>query len=356
VRFIHTADWHLGRSLYGYSLLNDQQHLLNQMIEFVLKESIDVVFISGDIFDRALPPAEALSLLDYFVSEVILRHKSSVVIIPGNHDSSLRLAFGSKLLKKESLHIASSPLDLYHPIHLFDQFGPIRIHSLPYFEPFKDTVFQPIPFSPKVRRILLAHLFVKEGESTDSERYIGGLNSTPTHVFDDFHYVALGHLHKAQRWGNIAYSGSPMKYSLSEVEQDKGFYFGELTTKLSLEFVSLTPQRDLLLYTGSLGTILQKPPTTDFVSVVLEDSEVIYDTYNKLKQHFPHLLQIQRTKPANAVSKPVGKHLLEEKSICSDFFHYVLDRELLEKEKNFLAEIVLNFEAKEREGLCSSVS
>ena len=244
-RFLHTADLHLGRALYGERLLADQEDVLAQLTAHIDANPPDALLIAGDVFDRSVPPAEAIEVLDQFLYAIAGKRSVPVVMIPGNHDSADRLGFGSRLLGEGRLHIVSSLERATTPLIVKDEHGPIEIFGLPFLEPARvrqyledddirdhHSATQAMVDHVRAqattdRTVLVAHAFVRGGTISDSERAlsIGGLDTVDAAVFAPFNYVALGHLHRPQSAGlsHVHYSGSPLKYSASEVGHTKSF-------------------------------------------------------------------------------------------------------------------------------------
>jgi exonuclease SbcD len=294
MRLLHTADWHLGRTLGGHSLHQDQEFLFaGQFLEMVRDTRPDAVLIAGDIFDRAVPPADAVELLDDILHRLIVGLRTPVVLIPGNHDDARRLAFGARLLAGGGLHIADSPLGRAWTFH--DAHGPVSIVASGYASPL--LLAQKLPAEhhatpgtgadhptprvvadhdqgmallspllhalcpPTQRRVLVAHAFVAGGTESESERQIsvGGTGQIAAHRFAGFDYVALGHLHRPQALagGRIRYSGSPLAYSTSEAGQAKQMLLVELdgAGRVTTEALPLSPLREFRLLRGSFAEL-----------------------------------------------------------------------------------------------------
>src|SRR5688572_12895100 len=251
MRFLHTADWHLGRLFHGASLVNDQAHLLDQLVEIAREAKPDVVLIAGDIYDRAVPPPEAVQVLDDVLSRLVIDLKLPVVLIAGNHDSPGRLHFGSRLLAERRLYVTGHLPPRCEALVLRDAHGPVHVYAVPYAEP--STVRQCLECPdvtdhnaamqavldrirenhPAVERsIVVAHAFVAGGRECESERplSVGGAGTVDAGAFAGFHYTALGHLHSPQVLAgcNARYSGSLMSYSFDESGQSKGLYVVEM--------------------------------------------------------------------------------------------------------------------------------
>src|SRR4051794_15399990 len=239
MRFIHTADWHLGRLFHGVHLTEDQRHALLQLVDVVKQERPDAVLIAGDIYDRAIPPPEAVDLLDEILCRLVIDLKIPVILIAGNHDSAQRLNFGARLVADRRLYVTGSLPRTCNPVVIADADGPVHVYSLPYAEPMvvrecvecddvvdHDSAMKSLvgrihqSRSPGGRAILMAHAFVAGGAECESERplSVGGAGTVDASSLDGFDYVALGHLHCPQRIGKgqVRYSGSLLKYSFDE--------------------------------------------------------------------------------------------------------------------------------------------
>ncbi len=317
MRFLHTADWHLGRMLAGYSLLDDQAHVLDQFVALVRETRPDAVLLAGDVYDRAVPPADAVALLDDTVAR-LAACGVPLVAIAGNHDSPERLGFGSRLFAGGGVHIAgplgATPLR----VPLADAHGPLHIVALPYAEPavvrevlgrddldshdaamgaLCDVVRAATPAGTRV--VLVAHAFVAGGEESASERAlsVGGSGVVAPERFDGFAYVALGHLHRPQLAGGprVRYSGSLLKYSASEALQRKSVSLVEVDAAgaAQVEEITLAPRRDLRVVTGELDTLLREPPSDDYIHVRLLDREPPHQPAERLRAVFPSLLGVE---------------------------------------------------------------
>ncbi|MEX2426137.1 MAG: exonuclease SbcCD subunit D, partial [Thermomicrobiaceae bacterium] len=232
MRILHTADWHLGRLFHGIHLTDDQAHLLEQFVELVADQRPDVIVLSGDIYDRAYPPVEAVELLNETLTRIALDYEIPMLVIAGNHDNPSRLEFGARLMAKQGLYVFGNLASCGEPVIFDDEHGPVSFFSAPYCEPAEvrahladdevrcfDSAMRSLIGSYPVngRSVLLGHAFVSGGSVTDSERplNIGGAETVSVDHFSPFSYVALGHLHQPQAFNNsrVRYSGSLMKYS-----------------------------------------------------------------------------------------------------------------------------------------------
>jgi exonuclease SbcD len=322
MRFIHTADWHLGRSFFNVSLINDQAYVLNQVIDIARDSEPDLMVVSGDIYDRALPPTEAIILLDDVLCRLILDLKLPIIIIGGNHDSPLRLEFAARLMETLRLHVFGSLSDRITTIEMFDEWGGVTFCPLPYAEPaytqeylhndgivsFEDALYQwSAHFKerrpPSSRTVLIHHAFVVGSKVSESERPldIGGADLVPIACFDEFDYAALGHLHRAQSFGqkdHIHYPGSLLKYSFSEVNQNKCIKLVEMKEggNCQVETIPLVPLHDVRCIEGVLDDLLQSKielgNRDDYVQVRLLDSGAVFDSMNRLREVFPNISAI----------------------------------------------------------------
>ena len=323
MRILHSADWHLGRVYHGVSLLEDQAHVLAQFVECVRDKKPDVVVISGDVYDRAIPPSEAIRLLDETLTCIVIKQGVPVILIAGNHDGPERLGFGSRLLEAAGLTVRGNLTADCTPVLLNDAHGTVAIYPLPYAEP---AVVKSIlgnedvadhhqslkvqldrvraSHNAETRSIVVAHAFVQGCSVSDSERQlsVGGTGSVGAEVFDGFNYVALGHLHRPQSMDGqrIHYAGSLMKYSFAEVDQNKSASLITMDAKgnVAIEFLELKPKRDLRIVTGLLEEIVAKgledERRDDFILARLTDHGAILDSMGKLRSAYPNALSIER--------------------------------------------------------------
>lgn len=269
MRFLHTADWHLGRYFHGSSLVEDQAHVLDQLVELARCERVDAVLIAGDVYDRAVPPADAVALLDDVLARLVLGAGIKVVLVAGNHDSADRVGFAGRVAERQGL-VLRGTLNHLTPVVLQDGHGEVAIHPLPYVEPAfaralpgaegvhdhqgaMAAVLQQVRsrFVAGQRNVLVGHAFVAGGSASDSERplSVGGSGSVSANTFEGFDYVALGHLHRPQSVGSerLQYSGSLLKYSFNEVDHVKSVSLVEFGADSSVvvQRIPLAAKRDL---------------------------------------------------------------------------------------------------------------
>lgn len=312
MKFIHTSDLHLGKVLNDISFLDDQIHILNQIIAIAQSEKADALIIAGDVYQKSSPPAEAMAAFDNFITKIIALGVK-VFIISGNHDSSQRISYFSSLVRTSGVYITEAFEGALQTISLSDEHGPVAIHLLPFIKPFMakraypdaqinsyqdavKTVLDSSPVDTSVRNILVCHQFITGAETSDSEEVmVGGLDQISADIFDSFDYVALGHIHKPQRVRRetLRYAGSPLKYSFSEANHKKSVAVVEMGKKgdISINLIPLTPIRDLRLVEGMLSDIMSMPPSPDYVWVTVNDELVHPDARLDVTSVFPNMMK-----------------------------------------------------------------
>lgn len=359
MKLLHTADWHLGKTLNGVNLIDDQNFILNQLLDVVNDQNPDAIIVAGDIYDRADPSTDAIDLFDEIIFK-LTEKKIPVLCIAGNHDSAERLNFGSRLFANKNFFITAKTGENKN-IVLEDGFGEVFFSMIPYFDPaeiksdvrltFNDAnrvyigeARQKIPSGK--RSVAIAHVFIEGGEESDSERkFVGTAGKVNPEIFAGYDYVALGHLHKHQRAGeNIFYSGSPLKYSAKESRHVKGVTLVELDKNgfFRAENIILTPHRDLIEISGELAEFLSEPANDAYAYVTLTDKEYVYDAAQKLRVVFPNLMDAKnKSRPKDYVEEP-ARQFRENAPISeqfADFFEEMTKRTLTADEKAAMAEI-----------------
>jgi DNA repair protein SbcD/Mre11 len=322
MRLLHTSDWHIGRSLHGTDLLAEQEAVLSGLARVVAAEAVDVVVVAGDVYDRAVPSADATGVLDRVVGR-LLAAGAAVVMTPGNHDSARRLGTFSGLLSAAGLHVRAAVRTLDEPVLLADAHGEVAVYGLPFLEPevarhelglrdarsheavlaaAMDRVRADLFLRPGARSVVLAHAFVGGGVASESERDIcvGGVDLVPASVFDGVDYVALGHLHRPQTLSpRMRYSGSPMPYSFGEAGHDKLARLVDLdaTGLADVRPVPLPVPRPLTILVGELADLLADPAHArfegHFVSARLTDEVRPADPMRRLRTRFPHCVHLE---------------------------------------------------------------
>lgn len=335
MKFLHLADLHLGKRVNGFSMLEDQAHILRHILAILDDEQPDGVLIAGDVYDKSVPSVEAVELLDGFLTELRARGVP-VLLISGNHDSPERLAFGGRVMDSCGIHISPVYDGALAPVTLQDAFGPVHVWLLPFVKPahvrrwfpdadiesYTDAVAEAVAhmdIDTAARNVLVTHQFVTGGTRSGSEELsVGGTDNVDSGVFAPFDYVALGHLHGAQHIGRetIRYAGSPLKYSFSEARQHKSVTVVTLGEKgdVQVRTVALTPLRELREIRGSYDELTARSfyeHTTyrsDYLHLILTDEQDVFDAMSRLRTIYPYLMTLDydnaRTRAAGGMSVP----------------------------------------------------
>ena len=312
MRFLHTADLHLGRQINDLSLMQDQEYILDRIAELADGERVDAVLIAGDVYQRSSPQAEAMALFDAFVSRLVSMGKQ-VFIISGNHDSAQRISYFSALLRSSGVYVTEKFEGKLQCAAVRDAFGEVVVWMLPFLRPsgvrrylpeerirtYQDAVeavLRNAPVDPSKRNILICHQFITGSEISESEELaVGGLDNIDASVFDTFDYVALGHIHKPQSAGRdtLRYAGSPLKYSFSEVSHRKSVTIVDVEQKgnTSVRTVLLRPLRDVRCVSGTMAELMEMPYSEDYVWVTVHDELVPPDARVAISVTFPNMLK-----------------------------------------------------------------
>lgn len=371
MRLLHTADWHIGRQLHNLSLLDEQRHALQQITDLVEARQVDVVLVAGDIYDRSVPPAAAVALLDEVLSRICLELGVPVIMIAGNHDSPERLAFGARHLTRAGLHIVGHLRPEPEPILLGKPGHEVAFYALPYADPASVRQLFGIEVSNHDQAmafltgqilahnagrspcVLLSHCFVAGGEASESERplAIGGAEWVSPEHFKPFDYVALGHLHGRQFRGaeHIRYAGSILKYSFSETRHHKSVTLVDLDDSgvTRIEQVDIQPLHDMRILEGELATLLAQgaddPQREDYLLVRLSDSHAILDIMGKLRQVYPNVLHLERPGlMANGEQRTLHREQLKrgELALFDDFYQQVRGENLTPEQRSLIADLL----------------
>ena len=366
MRILHTSDWHIGRFLNKYSLIEDQSHFLNWLYLVLKSEKADLLLVAGDIYNSAIPSAEAVALLDEFLTKVILELKIPTLIISGNHDSPKKLSFSSKILEHSGLVICGGVGGIAHFKQDFAS-GSIGFVLVPYIDPAMVKEYFGVEkiasFDAAVElvakkkiydkmccdiNILCAHgtymdFGASDLEHCDSEISIGGSDIVNLERFKNFDYIALGHLHGPQKAGkNGRYSGSPLKYSASEASHKKQFLIIDIDSvkNIRIEKIFVEPMRDLRIIKGKFEDIM-KIKTNDYVSIQLTDEQFVIDPYSRIKQNCPNILdlsyvniKLESVQTAQVVIKKSPNELF------SEFYQHIVGKEMNIFEKQFFENIL----------------
>ncbi|HCG7135439.1 TPA: exonuclease SbcCD subunit D [Vibrio parahaemolyticus] len=371
MKFIHTSDWHLGRQFHNVSLLEDQQAVLEQLIQYIENNPVDAVIVAGDVYDRSVPPTIAIELLNRVVKRICGELNTPMILISGNHDGAERLGFGSEQMKRSGLHIISNFEDMLTPV-VFETkaAGHVAFYGMPYNDPeqVRYVYKEPVStheeahkllaekiteqFQSEHRNILISHCFVDGAIESESERplSIGGSDRVSHEHFLNFDYVALGHLHQPQKKGEeyIRYSGSLMKYSFGEQNQKKGFTLVEIGKDgfIGAEHIELTAPHEMRIVEGELEQILEwgktDPKNEDYLLVRLMDKHAILNPMEKLRTVYPNVLHLEKPGMLIGVEQEMAQAKLARSEIdmFKDFFAEAQDSELSNEQEQAISDII----------------
>lgn len=375
MKFIHTADWHLGKIVHGVHMTEDQRHILDEFINIIKEEKPDAVIIAGDLYDKSISPTEAIELLNGVLHQIVIELNTPILAIAGNHDSAERIEFGSSFMEKEGLHIVGKFQTPFKKVMMNDEDGEVHFYLIPYAEPSivryvlqnedihsHDDAMKAIinkirdeELDSTARNVFVGHAFVTNNgqpsdEETEGERTlaIGGAEYVSHHNFQHFHYTALGHLHRAHYVGNqsIRYSGSPLKYSLSEENHKKGCLIVELNGdgELTVTKKDFNPKRDLRTVEGTIEEIRKHPINEDYVFVKLTDEHMVVQPMEQIRTVYPNAMHVSR-KRMSAQSTFESKINVEKQSkdqleLYQSFYKEMTNDELSVEDEQFMKEIL----------------
>lgn len=375
MKLIHLSDLHLGKRLNEFSLGEDQEYILNQILQIAEAEQPDAVVIAGDVYDKAIPSVEAVSLFDEFLVRLAALH-IHIFVISGNHDSPERIAFGSRLLEETGIHLSPVYGGSVESVTLEDAFGPVDFYLLPFVKPIHvrrffpedptDTYTQALStavghmnLDEHRRNVLVTHQFVTGASRSDSEEIsVGGADNVDSAVFDAFDYVALGHIHSPQHCGSekIRYCGTPLKYSFSEAKDTKSVTVAELKEKgnLVIRTVPLKPLRELVELRGTFGELTDRhfyentTWTRDYVRLTLTDEEDIPDAVGKLRLIYRNLMKLDydnaRTRSNAEIAGAPAQDSRSPLELFADFYELQNNRPMTAEQLVFLEELITRTE------------
>lgn len=383
MKIIHTGDWHIGKIVHQVHMTEDQRYILNEFIKVVEEEKPHAIVIAGDLYDRSVPPVEAVELLDQVFSKILIDLKVPIIAIAGNHDSPDRVGFASRILMNKGLYIEGRLKKNIQKVSINDEAGPVNFYLVPYADPVivrdlfeeenihtHDDAMKVIVDSIKEnmnreeRNVLVAHGFVIGGETSDSERplSIGGTDFISLAHFEGFNYTALGHLHGPQKVGSqsIRYSGSLMKYSFSEVRQNKSITIVSIDPEgnVDVNLRKLTPIRDMRVIRGSLEDLL-KPEVykntnvQDYLQVDLTDEGELIEPISKIRTVYPNVLKLTRNS-FNKNSEAVEQFSFEHRSkrdmleLFQEFYTGITRKEFDEDKAKIVAQVLKEVQKSER--------
>lgn len=365
MRFLHLADLHIGKRVNEFSMIEDQRYILTRILNIIDENKVEAVLIAGDVYDKPVPSAEAVMLLSDFLGKLAKR-KLQVFVISGNHDSAERIGFGAELMSLSGVHMSRPFEGVPECVRLKDKYGEIHIYMLPFIKPAyvrncypeeeignydeaMRVVMEHTEIDKKYRNILVAHQFVSGGATCDSEDIsVGGLDEISADYFKKFDYTALGHLHRPQHIGSeyIRYSGTPLKYSFSEVSHKKVALIIDMKDKgeISFEEIPLQPRYDLREISGTYMEVTarefyEKFPKDDYMHVTLKDEEDIPDAIGKLRTIYPNIMRLDYdNKRTRSTVEVVGTGDVEQKTpfeLFQKFYENQNNQEMSEEQKEF---------------------
>lgn len=369
MRTAHLADLHLGKTVNGFSMIDEQKHILDEILDIFKQEQIEAVMIAGDVFDRPIPSVEAIRLFNDFLNALVNEH-CEVFIIAGNHDSGDRLSFGAELFENMHIHIAGNYEGVIPSYAMKDPYGTIVFHLLPFIRPINvnryideqddkaadytqavqkalanDTV------DPSVRNVILSHQFVtgvEVDENGSEELIVGGLDQVSGSVYDAYDYVCLGHIHHPQHVmrDTMVYSGTPLKYSFSEASQTKHVVIIDFHEKgnMIITAVPLHPLHEMREVQGTYDEVIHLPKSEDYMHVTLTDENDVPDAIRDLRQIFPNIMKLdynnRRTQNASHIEVQQETITRSPLEIFSTFFTERTHSELQDEQIKLLEELI----------------
>lgn len=381
MKMLHLSDLHIGKRVHEFSMIEDQKYILNQIMMIAEQANVDGIFLSGDIYDRPIPSTEAIQVFDHFLTELANRN-ILVFAISGNHDSAERLAFGSSLMSSRGIYFSPVYQGTIQKISLTDEYGELVIHLLPFLKPaivrhisssaasrneatqteeaittYQDAVrvaLSQVELDQSKRNVLLAHQFVTGAKRCESEEVsVGGIDQIDVTLFDKFDYTALGHIHSPQHIGKetIRYCGTPLKYSFSEVEQEKSVTVVEFREKgaITLQTIPLSPLHDMRKLKGTYlelttRSFYEKQNRNDYLQVTLTDEEDVPDALQKLRTIYPNLMQLlydnQRTRENQQIDGCKSAQQKSEFEWIQEFFSIQNNRPMTLWQENLIKTLI----------------
>lgn len=371
MKLMHLSDLHLGKRVNEYSMLEDQEYILKRIAAIADAEKPDGIIIAGDVYDKSVPSAEAVSLFDDFLFQ-LARRKLQVFVISGNHDSPERIAFGSRIMDAGGIHMSPVFNGTIEPIQVSDEYGEINFYLLPFVKPahvrrfneeteinsYTDAircVIEGMNIDTNKRNVLVTHQFVTGASRSESEEVsVGGADNVDADVFNGFDYVALGHLHSPQNCGSehIRYCGTPLKYSFSEAKDHKSVTIVELAEKgkLSYRTIDLVPRHDLVELKGTYEELTLKSfyeNTTwqeDYTHITLTDEEDVPDAIGKLRTIYHHLMKLdydnKRTRSSVSISGDAEAESKTPYELFAEFYELQNNQPMNEEQSSYMTELI----------------
>ena len=370
MKLIHLSDLHIGKRVNEVSMIDDQEYILQQILRIIDEEKGDAVLIAGDVYDKSVPSAEAVTLFDDFLCELAQR-KVPTLIISGNHDSPERLAFGNRLMEESGIHISPVYDGSVSTITLSDEHGDVDFWLLPFLKPahvkryFPDAdiesytnacrvAVEHMGIDTTIRNVLLTHQFVTGASTCESEEIsVGGSDNVEASVFADFDYVALGHIHGPQNIGTnkIRYCGTPLKYSFSEEHHHKSVTVVNLNAKgeLNLELRPLTPKHDLRSIRGTFAELTDKAfydgtATDDYLRIILTDEEDVPEAIGQLRVIYPNIMKLTydntRTRTNQIIDGAVDVQRKSPLELFDELYELQNNQSMSDEQRNFMLELI----------------
>ena len=370
MKFAHIADLHIGKRVHDFSMLEDQRYILEEMLRIFDEEKVDGVLIAGDVYDKTVPSAEAVQVLDDFITK-LAKMEMPIYMISGNHDSAERLAFGAQLFENDGVYISPVYEGEVKKVEVEDVYGTVNIWLLPFLKPatvrhalqredintYEEGVvaaLQGCEIDTEQRNILVAHQFVTGADRSDSEETsVGGLDNVSAEVFGDFDYVALGHIHRAQKMGRETwrYSGTPLKYSFSEADHKKSVTILELLEKgrVEIHVVPLVPRRDMRKMRGTYMEVTAKDAYTeenkmDYLQITLTDEEDVPGALQKLRTVYSNLMRLEydnaRTRENREVQAVEAQEQKSELELFEEFYELLNNESMKDEQVEFVEKLI----------------
>lgn len=369
MKFVHLSDLHLGKRVNGYSMIEDQKYILLKILNVIDEQKAEAVVIAGDVYDKPIPPTEAVQLFDDFLFRLVERNLQ-ILVISGNHDSPERIAFGSRFMDKSGVHMSQVYNGKNDLVELKDKYGKVNFYMLPFVKPsnvrrfFEDeeintytdavrVAVSHMNVNKKARNVIITHQFVTGAQRSESETIaVGGTDNVDSYVFDDFDYVALGHIHGPQNVGKntVRYCGTPLKYSFSEISHKKSVTIVEMKEKgnVKVSTVELTPKLDMREIKGTYEELTFKKNyentnTEDYLHIILTDEEDVADAVAKLRCVYPNLMKLDydntRTRNSFALTQAEETEKKSDTELLSEFFEKQNGKPLSDEQLEYAANL-----------------
>ena len=369
MKFVHLSDLHLGKRVNGYSMIEDQKYILLKILNVIDEQKAEAVVIAGDVYDKPIPPTEAVQLFDDFLFRLVERNLQ-ILVISGNHDSPERIAFGSRFMDKSGVHMSQVYNGKNDLVELNDKYGKVNFYMLPFVKPsnvrrfFEDeeintytdavrVAVSHMNVNKKARNVIITHQFVTGAQRSESETIaVGGTDNVDSYVFDDFDYVALGHIHGPQNVGKntVRYCGTPLEYSFSEISHKKSVTVVEMKEKgnVKVSTVELTPKLDMREIKGTYEELTFKKNyentnTEDYLHIILTDEEDVADAVAKLRCVYPNLMKLDydntRTRNSLALTQAEETEKKSDTELLSEFFEKQNGKPLSDEQLEYAANL-----------------